>query len=758
MKQQKSSKGQTASASTATLDGNVVCEFLKERPKRLKTIASGLKIPPKNLKNLGRILAELETAGRVRRFPGERWGVPAADASFSGRITILPSGAGRAPLPEPINGRREIHIPAPHCNGAWGGDIVLVERLPPKDSGLGRVVRILERTEADQLGVCIGKYHKAMVFRPASGACDHFFLAQAPNIHKGNLALLKPKRKLRDRYEDREIWQAELLRDFGPALTTAAQEAIVKLGRGVPMRFPELALEQARSFPASPDSVDIAGREDLRSAPFVTIDGASARDFDDAIHVEETQDGFLLRVAIADVSHYVTPDTTPGSLDDEARRRGNSWYFPTSVEPMLPQALSNGLCSLKPGEDRLAMLAELPFTREGLPLKPRFAAIVMRSAARLIYDDVAAFFLGEDQGIPRELAPMLGTARKLYELLARRRRERGTMDFIIPEPSYKFNDSGELLAMEDAKRNDAHMLIEEFMIAANEAVAAYLGGEAAPFLYRVHPAPEPEKLANLFNTLRLTAPEILPPELQRDGADAKAILTVLARAQGEPQQYLVNRLCLRAMGQARYQAENIGHFGLASSAYCHFTSPIRRYADLLVHRTLKAAIGMSADNLPDRQELDAIANGLNEQERKAVECERDMARRMACLILMDHVGETREGIISGVTEFGLFVEFRDMPADGLIRMSDLGHEWLELDQGRQRLVGRTSGKVWRLGQNITVRIMAVDTTKLEITLSPVTSDGGNARRKMASGRGSGATRSAPVNKGRKPVIRKKNRR
>lgn len=730
MKQKKSSQGQPLRPGPAASipDARDICAFLQERPRRLKTIASHMHIPSRGLKALARLLQDLEAQGKLRR-QGERWGLPAPNAFFTGRITLLPSGAGRVPLPEPAGGRTEIHIAPAQCNGAWSGDLVLVEKLPPRDSGHGRVARVLERTEGCQLAVCPGRHQKANVLRPASGVCSHFFLVHGAKLQKNDLVLLKPSRKLRGHYDGKELFQAEAVRSYGPFTSVEAQEAIVKTSRGVPMRFPELALRQAENFGAVPGQDDMESREDMRSVPFVTIDGASAKDFDDAIEVEETPEGFLLRVAIADVSHYVRPDAMPGSLDDEARRRANSWYFPASVEPMLPEALSNGLCSLRPGEDRLAMLAEMPFTRDGLPLRPRFASIVMRSAGRLIYENVAEFFTSGKLNAPCKVKSMLKSAEKLYAILARRRRERGTLDFVIPEPSYKFSEDGALLAMEDASRNDAHMLIEEFMIAANEAVAQYLGGMAQPFLYRVHPAPEPEKLASLFTSLRLTALEALPPELQRDGADAKAILTILANAKGTPQEYLVNRLCLRAMGQAKYHAENIGHFGLASSAYCHFTSPIRRYADLLVHRVLKAALHLNKENfpLPGREELDDIANGLNEQERKSVECERDIARRMACLILKDHIGEVKEGIVSGVTDFGLFVEFRDMPADGLIRMADLGRDWMELDQNRQCLTGRSTGQTWRLGQAVSVRITAVDLNKLEISLVPENASGRRQR-------------------------------
>jgi len=519
---------------------------------------------------------------------------------------------------------------------------------------------------------------------------------------------------------DRSMQQAEILKWLGPADRIDAQEIIVKRSQRVPGPFPELALKQAAALPEQPGAASLADRLDLRDIPFATIDGADARDFDDAIHVENTGDGFLLRVAIADVSHYVLPDARPGCLDQEARARGNSWYFPRSVEPMLPRALSSGLCSLRPGADRLAMLVEMPFAPNGEPLEPRFAPIVMRSRARLVYGDVAAFFNGDSAAVAdAEIRAMLAQARVLYKILAGRRRLRGSLDFQIPEPAYEFDAGGRLAAMRIAVRTDASQLIEEFMIAANEAVAGYLGSLGKPFLYRSHPAPEPDKLKILYGILKLTAPEALPPALQKNGhLNPCAIQEILARARGTQREYMVSKLCLRSMGQARYQSENTGHFGLASPAYCHFTSPIRRYADILTHRALKAALGLQDADLPDREELARIGDELNDLERRTVECEREMAKRMACLALLGREGEMLKGTVSGVTDFGVFVEFAAMPAEGLMRIGELGPEWFELDQERQMLLGQNSGRIWRLGQPVSCILLSVDLAKQEISLKP----------------------------------------
>ncbi|WP_300908856.1 VacB/RNase II family 3'-5' exoribonuclease, partial [uncultured Desulfovibrio sp.] len=541
--------------------------------------------------------------------------------------------------------------------------------------------------------------------------------------------------------------RARLLGAYGREDNADVQENLVKLNHEAPRDFPPAVLAEAAALPAAPAQADMDGREDLRALPLVTIDGADARDFDDAVQVERKGTGWLLRVAIADVSHYVRPAPGKGraSLDAEALERGNSWYFPRSVEPMLPPALSNGLCSLNPDEDRLAVLAEIPFSAAGQPGKARFALCVMRSAARLTYDQVRACLLDHDADAlallrekPRggEALAMLEEAFRLYAVLRAVRRQRGSLDFDLPEADYTFDAAGRLRRIGFRQRHDAHRMIEEFMIAANEAVARHLRDAGLPFLYRVHPRPDPERLENLFDSLAATALESLPENVKSGGkADAMAMQAILKAAQGTDQEFLVNRLCLRAMPQARYQPENEGHFGLASQAYCHFTSPIRRYADLLVHRALKASLGRAAGPLPAGHKLLRMGDRLNRLERATMECEREMARRLACLALRDREGERFSGIIAGVTDFGLFVELVCMPVEGMIRVQDLGDDWYELDSRNQCLMGQRSGLCWRLGQRLEVRLAEVHMGRLEIRLMPLECPRRAARGQGKQGRG-----------------------
>ena len=390
---------------------------------------------------------------------------------------------------------------------------------------------------------------------------------------------------------------------------------------------------------------------------------------------------------------------------------------------MLPEVLSNGLCSLRPDVDRLAMLAEIPFTAQGKPGKPRFAQVVMRSAARLTYDQVKACMLDNDAAAlatlrenPRgdEVIAMLQKAFALYAALRDARRQRGSLDFDLPEADSRLDEAGRVVWMGHRMRHDAHRLIEEFMIAANEAVARHLRDVGMPFLYRVHPLPDPERLESLFDTLAGVGMQDLPPR-----PDAAAMQGILARVQGTDQEFLVNRLCLRAMPQARYQPFNEGHFGLASQAYCHFTSPIRRYADLLTHRALKTALGIGVGALPAGQKLLRIGDQINRRDRAAMACEREMDRRMGCLALLPRVGEHFKGMVAGVTDFGIFVELANMPVEGMIRIDDLGDDWYDFDPHTMSLVGQRSGVMWRMGQSLEVALAEVNLGRLEIRLMPL---------------------------------------
>ena len=724
--------------------------FIREsRPLRLDGLLRVTGLPRRAKKELEESLNALAAQGRLTRLRGGLWVRPDRLKSLVGRYQALRNGGGFVtPLAvgdeggtpgARVSGGRDIFIHPLQSNEAWHQDLVRVVLAPSAaragrgrggPAPEGRIVEILERPQKEIPAHLHSRAGRTLFCRPADSRLTVNFSVALPADsampEKGALLLVAPEERLAS-----DLWRARLLGAYGREDDADVQENLVKLNHETPRDFPAAVLAEAAALPVAPVQADMDGREDLRALPLVTIDGADARDFDDAVQVERKGAGWLLRVAIADVSHYVRPAPGKGraSLDAEALERGNSWYFPRSVEPMLPPALSNGLCSLKPDEDRLAVLAEIPFSAAGQPGKARFALCVMRSAARLTYDQVRACLLDHDadalarlRETPRgvEVLAMLEEAFRLYAVLRAARQKRGSLDFDLPEADYSFDATGRVRAIGFRQRHHAHRLIEEFMIAANEAVARHLRDAGLPFLYRVHPQPDLERLEELFDALAATALECLPASVHSGGrADAAALRDLLAAARGTEREFLVNRLCLRAMPQARYQPENEGHFGLASQAYCHFTSPIRRYADLLVHRALKASLGRAAGPLPAGQKLLRMGDRLNRRERASMECEREMARRLGCLALREREGERFAGVIAGVTNFGLFVELSAMPVEGMIRVEDLGNDWYELDSRGQSLMGRRSGLCWRLGQRLEVRLAEVHMGRLEIRLMPL---------------------------------------
>ncbi|WP_407944139.1 ribonuclease R [Maridesulfovibrio sp.] len=529
-------------------------------------------------------------------------------------------------------------------------------------------------------------------------------------IERGDVLLVAPGEQINP-----NLWEGRILKHLGIEDDALVQEAVVKANHGISTAFPEKVLAQADDLPGVPGEEDFSGREDMRGIAFVTIDGETAKDFDDAVHVERKGAGYRLRVAIADVSHYVAMNSP---LDREALARGNSYYFPKSVEPMFPEALSNGLCSLNPGVPRLAMTATIDFNSAGEPQASSFAPAVIKSHARLTYEQVYEGILlaqERERAALGELVPMLELAEELARKINKRRRDRGSLEFDLPEPEILFNLQGRTVDIRPRCRNFAHQIIEEFMIAANEAVAEFLTEKGAGCLYRVHPGPDPDKLTSLFRVLKkmgiggqVPSP-VTPQSLQQ----------VLGASEGTDQEYLVSRLMIRSMKQAKYEPANEGHFGLASKCYCHFTSPIRRYADLVVHRMLKVALGDTHQAIPGQKQLARIGTDISARERVAMEAEREILKRLTIIFLKDKVGETFTGIISSMADFGFWVEFQEVMAEGMLRLSKLTDDYYTFWSDRQLIVGERTGKAFRLGQKIKVRLESVSLELLEADLSLV---------------------------------------
>ncbi|MHA1151678.1 MAG: ribonuclease R, partial [Alphaproteobacteria bacterium] len=470
----------------------------------------------------------------------------------------------------------------------------------------------------------------------------------------------------------------------------------------LPVEFSPEALDEA----ATAGPAERGKRIDLRALPLVTIDGADARDFDDAVWAEPDPDpgnpgGWHLLVAIADVAWYVHPDS---ALDRAAFERGNSAYFPDRVVPMLPEALSTGWCSLNPDQDRPCLAAELWLDAHGKIRRHRFLRGLMRSAARLTYEQVQAARDGDRDAVAEALLePVIAPLYGAYEALLEARRGRGTLELDLPERRVVLDAAGEVVAIEPRARLDSHRLIEEFMIAANIAAALELEARRRPCMYRIHDQPDPVRIEALRQVL-----DSLDLRLARGGVmRAKLLNQVITTAKTHPAAAMVNMLVLRAQAQAVYSPDNIGHFGLALTHYAHFTSPIRRYADLLVHRALIAGLEPDDGALPAEAgaRFAEIGQHISATERRAAGAERDAVDRFTAAYLQDRIGGLFRGAINGVTRFGLFVTLDQTGADGLVPMSLLPDDYYDHDEPGHRLVGRRWGRSYHLGASVTVRLM-----------------------------------------------------
>ncbi len=485
----------------------------------------------------------------------------------------------------------------------------------------------------------------------------------------------------------------------------ATETAIARFD--LPHEFSSTALREAQAWGDRVDPAEADRREDLRTLPLVTIDGEDARDFDDAVYGEPHHDGFRLIVAIADVSHYVRPGT---AVDAEARERGTSVYFPTRVVPMLPTALSDHLCSIAPHVDRLCFAADMIITKNGALKSARFYPAVMRSAARLTYNLANAALFEGRPAARTELGPLVDPLLVLvdiYRALQKARNRRGALDFDAAEAEFVIDSAERVRAIELRARNDAHRLIEECMIMANVAVATELGKTRTPTLYRVHGQPEELKLDRLLSTLTALGIEAQIPE-----TIAPRDLQAITRRLGHdaPERPFVESLIVRSMQQAVYQPTNIGHFGLALTHYAHFTSPIRRYPDLVVHRTLRALLGApgSASVRYEPEELGALGESTSKLEKRADEADRFVGTYLKCAYLRERVGQTFRGLITTVVEFGCFVQILEVSVDGLLHIDRLRDDEYVMEDDGHAWLGRRTKRRLRIGSHVRVVVTAVN--------------------------------------------------
>ncbi len=500
---------------------------------------------------------------------------------------------------------------------------------------------------------------------------------------------------------------AKIVEVLGEDMAPGMEIDIAIRAHGLPHEWPDAVLAECDSIKPRVSTIDKQGRVDLRDLPLVTIDGQDAKDFDDAVYCEKMpKNGWRLYVAIADVAHYVGKDS---ALDQEGRSRGNSVYFPGNVIPMLPEKLSNGLCSLKPKVDRLCMVCEMSISSRGKIRSYKFYEGVMHSHARLTYEKVAAMLVDKDKKLRQRykvLMPDLLELYAMYKVLNKQRQKRGAIDFEIPEPRILFDKQRRIKRIVRRDRNDAHRIIEECMLAANVCTAEFLLENKMPALYRVHPKPEPEKIDDLKQFLGGIGVSLKGGKKPhpRDYGE------LLAKVKDRPDAMLIQTVLLRSLSQAQYDSKNAGHFGLAYDAYAHFTSPIRRYPDLLVHRAIKHLLAQQAKKkFPyNKETMHDLGKHCSMTERRADDATREAIDWLKCEFMQNKIDEVFSGTISGVTSFGIFVSLDEHFVDGLVHITALPKDYYHYDNVHQRLTGERAGKRYKLGDQVTISVARVD--------------------------------------------------
>ncbi|MCB1531855.1 MAG: ribonuclease R [Alphaproteobacteria bacterium] len=572
--------------------------------------------------------------------------------------------------------------------------LVRLKRLD-KDTYEARAIKRMDAPENQIMGL-LRVYKNGAILQPADKKAKFEFEIPLPDLNgaqDGDLVIgeIQPAR-------GHSRKKARIVEILGQRDDPKAISLISLHEQGLNETFPDSVIKETEGMSVP----DLKGREDMRDIPLVTIDGADARDFDDAVFAEKTDKGYHIIVAIADVSYYVRHGT---ALDDEAQRRGNSTYFPDRVVPMLPEALSNDLCSLRPKENRACLAVHMNIDERGELLNFKFVRGIMRSAARLIYEDVQAAYDAQKH----ELIDLINPLYDAFRILDKARQERGALDLDLPERQIIIDDKGNMTGVKKRLRLDAHKMIEEFMILANVAAARALEVKQAqkiPCVYRIHDRPSLEKLDSVHEFIESFGLSFPKGQV----VNPKQINGLLRKAAQLPYSHLISEVILRTQAQAVYSANNIGHFGLALSKYAHFTSPIRRYADLLVHRALVSVYGLGKGALQDDEiaRIDEICEHISSTERTSMVAERNAVDRFTAAFLSDHIGAEFSGRINGVTRFGLFVTLDESGADGLVPMRSLPDDYYIHDEKVHALIGRKSRRIYQLGAPVTVRLKEAD--------------------------------------------------
>jgi len=661
-----------------------------------------------DFKQLLRMLAELEQEGKIIRTRNNRYGVPERMNLLRGKLQANPKGFGFL-LPEDRESP-DVYIHANDMNGAMNGDTVLV-RVTSKGAAGGRqegeVVRIIARAVTQVVGVFQNYESYGFVIPDDKRIFRDIFVPK--DKFMGAVNGDKVVVKLVTYPEGRAAAEGEVIEVLGHKDDPGVDIISIIRKYQLPEAFPEEVMKEAEAVPDTISEAELEGRRDLRHKRIVTIDGEDAKDLDDAVNVELLPNGnYLLGVHIADVGYYVRENS---ALDQEAYRRGCSVYLVDRVIPMLPHRLSNGICSLNPRVDRLTLTCEMEFDPHANVVRYDIYPSVIRTVERMTYMNVRKILLDEDEAVTERYRDLVDDFRLMEQLalkLRSKRMRRGAIDFDFQESKIIVDENGRPVDIVKRERTIAEMIIEEFMLAANETVAEHFHWLKVPFLYRVHEDPDPEKLMHFTGFVTNFGYVV---KGRGNTVHPRALQTLLEEIKGTREETIISTVLLRSMKQARYDSQSLGHFGLSTEFYTHFTSPIRRYPDLVIHRIIREILtqGMFSE---DRFEylasrMDDIARQSSERERIAVDAERETDALKKAEFMLDKIGEEFDGIISNVTSFGIFVELENT-VEGLIRLSDLTDDYYHYHDMQHTLIGERTSKVYRVGDEVRIRVARVN--------------------------------------------------
>jgi ribonuclease R len=702
------------------LNGDQLLSLIRDKvdhPSTARELLQRLKIPRDQRATVKRLLKDLVAGGHLIQTRGARFGLPDRMNLVVGQMQTHPRGFGFVIPDRPLEGiTGDIFIAGNNLNQAMHGDRVMarIERTQ-KDRAEGRILRILERGSS----TIVGRFDVDEAGMGFLVPFDRRLIVDVliPQDERGDavpgdMVVVQitrwptPTRSPLGRV-------VEVLGDINePGVDT---EIIIRK-YGIPDEHSPEAIEEATKLGSVVHDKDIKGRTDFRPITTVTIDGEHARDFDDAITIERLPNGhFWLGVHIADVAHYVPEG---GALDEEAYERGTSVYFPERAVHMFPSELATGLCSLNPHVDRLVQSCLMEVDRQGDVVRYELHDGVIHSDARMTYTDVNAILTERNEATIatyRQLVPMFEMMRELFEILNQRRRRRGSIDFDLKEPEIVLDDEGLVEEIIAAERNVAHKIIEEFMLLANETVAEHLDQHDVPTLYRIHETPDPLKVEEFEQFISTLGYSLGAPP---DAVRPRHFQKLVERLKDKPEEKPIAFLMLRTMQKARYDASNLGHFGLAASSYTHFTSPIRRYPDLVVHRSLRESReGMSAERREELiDELPETARHTSERERRANDAERELVQWKKVRFMVDKVGDEFDGYITGVAAFGLYIELVEHFVEGMVHISTMADDYYRFVERAHILRGENTGQVYRLGDRVRVQVVKVDMERRQVDL------------------------------------------